>query len=81
MALTEDDRQRYADLLLRAEAAYTTLLMGGQVVDFQDQNGERVRYTAASRTDLLTLINWLRSQLGMCSFGMLVPGRPAGVLF
>ena len=79
--LTEDEKTRYAALLVEAEAAYHSVLMGGKVVDFQDQNGERVRYASSNAADLLRYINWLRDLLGMCPFGIMRPSRPAGVLF
>ncbi len=79
--LTEDEKTRYAALLVEAEAAYHSLMMGGHVVSFQDQNQEAVRYSAANSADLLRYINWLRDLLGMCPFGIMRPSRPAGVLF
>lgn len=79
--LTDADRTRYIALLEAAEAAYHSLMIGGQPVDFQDQNGERIRYSAANPGRLLTYINWLRSVLGMCPFVMPSVARPAGVFF
>ena len=81
MSLTEEDRVKYTALLNGAEAAYHSLMMGGHVVSFQDQNQEAVRYSAANSADLLRYINWLRDLLGMCPFGIMRPSRPAGVLF
>lgn len=79
--LTELERVKYTQLLQQAEQAYHSLLIGGQAVDYTDQNGERIRYTSGSRGDLLNYINWLRSMLGLCPFGLLRTARPAGVLF
>lgn len=79
--LTDEDRARYLALLTAAEAAYHSVMIGGQVVDFQDQNGERVRYSTANAARLLAYINGLRSLLGLCAFMLPVVSRPAGVLF
>lgn len=79
--LTAEERTRYAALLTEAETAYHSLMIGGQAVDFQDQNGERIRYTAANGTRLLSYINWLRGLLGMCPFVVPSVLRPAGVYF
>lgn len=77
--LTPEDRAKYTENLRLAEAAYHSLMIGGAVADFTDQNGERVRYTSARKPDLLNYINWLRGQLGMCPFGLAAVSRPAGV--
>lgn len=79
--LTPEERARYQALLTEAEAAYHSVMIGGKVVDFQDQNGERVRYSSANGANLLNYINWLRSLLGQCPFGLMPVDRPAGVLF
>ncbi|WP_295704832.1 gpW family head-tail joining protein [uncultured Brevundimonas sp.] len=57
-----------AERLASAEAAYDRLMTGAAVVEVQDQNGERVRYNAASARQLATYCAELRRQIG---------GRPA----
>lgn len=52
-------------MLLDAQEAYHALLTGSAVAEFVDQNGEKIRYTAAKRTDLLAYIEWLKGQLGL----------------
>lgn len=63
--------------LQEAEAAYHTIMIGGQVREFFDQNGEKISYSGASASSLLTYINGLRAQLGMCPYGAPV-ARPLG---
>lgn len=79
--LTEEEKTKYTAWLEAAEEAYNSLMTGGQAVDFTDQNGERIRYTAANASRLLGYINWLRNALGLCPFGLMNTGRPAGVFF
>ena len=52
-------------MLAQAEEAYHSLMIGQGVAEFQDQNGERVRYTQASKTNLYNYILSLRSELGL----------------
>ena len=49
--------------LASAEAAYHNLLTGTAVVEVRDQNGEMVRYNAASAPRLAAYINELKRQL------------------
>lgn len=79
--LTDAEKLRYTAMLERAEAAYDTLMLGGQVVDFTDQNGERVRYSAGNADALFNYINRLRAMLGLCPYMLPAVSRPAGVLF
>lgn len=51
---------------------YHLLMTGGSVVEVQDQNGERVRYSVASAERLLNYISRLADVLG-------VPNPFAGV--
>lgn len=81
MVLSPEERARYMALLTEAEAAYHSVMIGGQVVDFQDQNGERVRYSAANAARLHAYINGLRDMLGLCAFMLPRVSPPAGVLF
>lgn len=60
-----------------AEQAYHTLMIGGAVSVFVDQNSERIEYRASNRASLIGYINLLRDQLGlgpMCG----VVAQPAG---
>lgn len=79
--LTEAEKIKYTALLTEAETAYHSLMLGGMAVSFQDQNGESIRYSSANRASLLNYINWLRGLLDLGPYGMMQPGRPAGVLF
>lgn len=76
--LTTEERAAYEAQLAEAQAAYHSVMIGGHVREFYDQNGERIVYSSTSRTALLSYINWLRGQLGMCALEGFV-SRPAGV--
>lgn len=58
-----------------AQAAYHRLLLGESVAEFRDQNGETVRYTAASRSALATYIEQLKAQLGLSKRNASAPMR------
>lgn len=49
--------------LVEAENAYHALQTGTSIVEAQDSNGERARYTAANASKLWQYILWLREQL------------------
>lgn len=51
-------------LLKDAELAYHRLLTGQSVVEFRDQNGETVRYSAVNASRLMGYILDLKRQLG-----------------
>ncbi len=51
-----------AEKILAAETAYHDLVTGNAVRVWQDQNGERVEYTAASAPRLLAYIKSLRGE-------------------
>ncbi len=59
-------------MLDEAQAAYHALMLGESVVEYRDQNGERVVRTKADANKLLNYINWLKSELGVVT-------NPAGV--
>lgn len=50
-----------------AENAYHDLVTGKAVVEVVDQNGERVRYSAANRSALLSYIGELKWQINNTS--------------
>lgn len=77
-ALTDEERAALQARLTAAENAYHNMLIGGQVREFHDQNGERVVYSSSNRAGLIGYINQLRSQLGLCMMQGVV-ARPAGV--
>ena len=52
-----------------ATTALHNLMIGRNVVEVVDQNGERVRYTSANKSDLQSYINDLRRQIGNTSVG------------
>ena len=52
-----------AERLADAEAAQHALLTGTAVVELRDQNGETVKYNAATRSGLAAYIESLRRQI------------------
>ena len=58
-------------MLIDAQNALHALLTGSAVRVYVDQNGERLEYSLAKKSDLMAYIDWLKSQLGMAV-------RPAG---
>ena len=52
-------------MLEEAQTAYHNLMLGESVVEYRDQNGERVVRTRADANKLLNYINWLKSELGV----------------
>lgn len=50
-----------------AEKAYHRLMTGQSAVEFRDQNGETIRYSAISAPRLMGYILDLKRQLGMSS--------------
>lgn len=75
--LTDAERTALLAQLAQAEAAYHTLMIGGTVAAFTDQNGERIEYRAGDRNQLFLYINRLRGRLGMGSMCGIVQ-RPMG---
>lgn len=57
MALTAQQR------LTQAEAAYHTLSIGGAVVEVTDSSGEKVRYSPANASRLLTYIAEIKAEI------------------
>jgi len=76
--LTTEQRALYETQLAEAQAAYHAVMIGGQVREFYDQNGERIVYSSSNRFALISYINWLKGQLGQAPMCGLV-ARPAGV--
>ena len=76
--LAPAERLQYQQYLEEAMASYHGVMVGGQVREFHDQNGERIVYSSSNRTALLSYINWLRSMLGLGPLCGIV-ARPAGV--
>lgn len=76
--LTPEQRVVLEAQLAEAVKAYHSVMLGGAVREFTDQNGERIVYNAANRSSLMAYINSLRMQLG---YGPLcgVVAQPAGV--
>lgn len=78
IALTPEQRALLQQQLNEATAAYHSVMIGGQVREFHDQNGERIVYSSSNRVSLLGYINGLRMQLGLGPLcGVVAP--PAGV--
>lgn len=63
--LTPEELAALKARIIKLETVYDTLMSGGSVASFTDQNGERVEYRAANRTALLAYINQLRIRAGM----------------
>ena len=70
----------YCALLAKAEAAIESYYGGESVVEFQDQNGERVKYGAATIGQLEARAERLR-RLCDPSYGRKAAPRPVGFLF
>lgn len=66
-----------AEKLAEAESALHKLNTGQSVAEFVDQNGERVRFTAANRSALRSYIAELTSQIS----GLGTPGGSIGFFF
>lgn len=81
MTLTPEQRIIYAERLKDAEKAYHDLVMGGSARVIVDQNGERVEFTAARKTDLYNYIASLQLALGICSPVAMLPSGPATFIF
>lgn len=79
--MTPQQRAQYDAWRIQAEKAFVDLTIGGQVRVFVDQNGERIEYGSTNSYKLLSFINWLRGQLGMCEFSPYNVLPPAGVRF
>lgn len=60
-----------AEKLADARLAYHKLMTGALVVELQDSNGERVRYTAADRDALKKYIDALQAEVDGSSPGPL----------
>lgn len=54
-----------------AEEAYDQLVTGKMAKVLVDQNGERIEFTPANRSDLLAYIDSLKAQLGTANIGPL----------
>lgn len=76
-SLTPEQRLMYEKQLREAQAAYHSLLTGTSARVIVDQNGERVEFTATSKTNLYNYILSLQGILGICIPAMALPGRPA----
>lgn len=60
---------------------YHLLLTGQAVVEVQDQNGEKIRYTGARKSDLAAYIATLASLLGVASPIAAAPRGPMRFFF
>lgn len=68
------------DMIAEAEKAYHALVLGTAVVEITDQNGEKVRFSAAKRSDLYQYIQQLKALLDAGSATPVTPG-PARFIF
>lgn len=73
--LSPEDRTMYEGFLRDAQKAMHELSMGGAVRVYVDQNGERIEYTATSKSNLRTYIIELQVKLGLPLSGISGPMR------
>jgi len=66
--------------LEKAQGAYEKLMLGESVVEFEDSNGERVRYNQANRGSLAAYISEIERKIAVLQ-GMNVPVKPMRVWF
>jgi hypothetical protein len=66
--------------IVKLEAQYDKIISGTSVVEFVDQNGEKVRYSAANAANLLAHINRLKAMIDPC-FANRYKSRPVGFIF
>lgn len=72
ITLTAGERAILITRLAEARSAYHTLILGGGVKVFVDQNGERIEYSGANASKLAAYIAELERQLGIgCATGPL----------
>lgn len=70
--LTAEERAILTARLAEAQAAYHSLMIGGQTRVYVDQSGERIEYSTANAARLAAYIALLQSQLGIgCGQGPL----------
>jgi hypothetical protein len=81
MTLTPAETALWTTRLTEAQTAYNALVTGQSARVVVDQNGERVEFTAARKTDLYNYIAQLQAGLGICSPIAMMPSRPATFIF
>lgn len=79
--LSPTDRLLYETRLKEATEAYHQLMTGSSARVVVDQNGQRVEFTAARKTDLYNYIMSLQSALGVCAAVPMMPRGPATFIF
>lgn len=80
LPLTPEERAALKVRIAKLEAQYDALMSGTSVIEFIDQNGEKVRYSTANTDKLLAYINSLKAQL--CdTFSRRYRPRPMGFIF
>lgn len=79
MSCSKPTQAELQTLLSEARAAYHKLMTGISLVEVTDQNGEKVRFTAARKTDLYAYIQDLERQL--CTPTGPRSPRPMGFIF
>lgn len=68
------------EMLAEAEAAYHKLMTGTAVVEFTDQNGDKVRFSSANQQKLYLYIQQMRAALNPACAPRCGNG-PVGFLF
>lgn len=81
MTLTPAETLLYQARLTEAQKAYHQLVTGQSARVVVDQNGERVEFTAARKTDLYNYIASLQAALGVPSPFAALPQAPATFIF
>lgn len=86
MSLTPEQCTVLQDKLTDATSQYHSLVTGTAARVVVDQNGQRVEFTSANRTNLLSYISMLQGQINACCGGAASPAlfqavRPMGFLF
>ena len=79
MACEQPDIEALKALLAQARAAYHKLMTGRAAVEITDQNGEKVRFTAAKKQDLYNYI--LQLEAAICPGSAARANRPMRFVF
>jgi gpW len=81
--LTAQQQVTLQQQITDAETAYHNLMTGRMARVVVDQNGERVEFAAARKSDLYTYIQQLKAQMPSCAAAACLnnPGPPAQFVF
>lgn len=79
-ALTAEEIATIRGRIAKLEIQYDKIIGGTSVAELVDQNGEKVRYTAANAANLLAHINRLKAMIDPCH-AKKYQSRPVGFIF